>query len=82
MEKQIIDNGYATYALTNDKGQIYGIEKTLKIGNWSREGSLYWSEVYVSGNLYVIIRRGMLLLGKTNEELSQYLEQSKINLHD
>lgn len=81
MEKQIINRGYLTYALTNGE-KIYGIIRHYHISDWSKHGPLYWSEVFVYGNCYSIVRKGMLLVGKTNEELSQLHEQSKVNLND
>lgn len=81
MEKQIINCGYLTYALTNGE-KIYGTIRDHHISDWSKHGPLYWSEVFVSGFCLSIIRKGMLLVGKTNEELSQLHEQSKVNLND
>jgi len=82
MEKQIINRGYLTYALTDGESRIYGIIKDCYISDWSIEPAhLYWSEVFVDGNMYQIHRRGQLLVGKTDEELSTLHEQSKINLN-
>lgn len=81
MEKQIINRGYLTCALTNGE-MIFGINEHCYINDWSKHEPLYWSEVFVDGNCYSIIRKGTLLVGKTNEELSQLHEQSKVNLHD
>jgi hypothetical protein len=82
MEKQILKRGYVTYALTDGENEIYGIIKDHYISDWSKMSPLYWSEVYVEGSFYKIIRRGTLLANATNEELKQYFEQSKINLND
>jgi len=82
MEKQIINGGYLTHALT-DGDKIFGIIKDYKVGDWSKIGcsTFYWSEVFVYGNQYTIIRKGILLVHPTNEELDTMLEQSKVNLH-
>lgn len=83
MEKEIINRGYLTHALTNGENVIYGTVKDQTISDWSHEGKhFYWSEVFVDGNMYQIHKRGRLLVGKTNEELSQLHEQSKVNLND
>lgn len=83
MKKQIINRGYLTYALTDGENKIFGIVKHCHINDWSHESkSFYWSEVFVDGNQYQIHKRGMLLVGKTNEELRELHEQSKINLND
>ena len=79
MEKQIINRGYLTYALT-DGVQIFGLIKDHYVSDWSIYKPLYWSEVFVDGHMCFICRKGMLLIDKTNEELSELLEQSKINL--
>ena len=82
MEKQIINRGYLTYALTDGENKIYGTIKGHTISDWSHEPkNLYWSEVFVDGNMYQIHRRGTLLLNKTNERLSELHEQSKVNLN-
>lgn len=81
MEKQVINRGYLTYALTDGESKIYGTIKDHTISDWSHEPkNLYWSEVFVDGNMYQIHRRGTLLLNKTNERLSELHEQSKVNL--
>ena len=82
MEKQIINGGYLTHALT-DGDKIFGIIKDYKVGDWSKIGcsTFYWSEVFVYGNQYTIIRKGILLVHPTNEELDTMLEQCKVNLH-
>lgn len=80
-EKQIINRGYLTYALTDGESKIYGIIKNHIINEWSHEPKpLYWSEVFVDGNMYQIHRRGTLLVNKNNEQLSELHEQSKVNL--
>lgn len=81
MEKQVINRGYLTYALTDGESKIFGTIKDCHISDWSHEAkNFYWSEVFVDGNMYQIHRRGMLLIGKTDEELSELHEQSKVNL--
>lgn len=83
MEKHIINREYLTYALTDGESQIFGTIKDHYIYEWSHKAKhFYWSEVFVDGNMYQIIRRGRLLVGKTNKELSELHEQSKVNLHD
>lgn len=45
--------------------------------------SFYWSDVYVSGAVSVIIRKGMALVAnKTPKKLNELFEQSKVNLND
>lgn len=81
MEKQIIKRDYyLTYALTNGE-KVYGITKDYWRSDWSNEKALYWSEVLVDGNCFHIHKLGTLLVGKTNDELKELLEQSKINLN-
>jgi hypothetical protein len=80
MEKEIINRGYLTHALT-DGEKIYGIVKDHYVTDWSKNLPLYWSEVFVDGNMYQIHRRGTLLINKTNEQLSELHEQSKVNLN-
>ena len=83
MKKQIINRGYLTYALTDGESKIYGIVKNHYISDWSHEPkNLYWSEVFVDGNMYQIHSRGTLLVNNTNEQLSELHEQSKVNLND
>jgi len=83
MEKQIINRGYLTYALTDGESKIFGTIKDCYINDWSHEAkNFYWSEVFVDGNSYQIHKRGSLLVGKTNSKLSELHEQSKVNLND
>lgn len=83
MEKQVINRGYLTYALTDGDKKIFGIEKDHYINDWSYEGKhFYWSEVFVDGNMYQIHRRGTLLVDADNKRLSELHEQSKVNLND
>ena len=83
MEKQIINRGYLTYALTDGESKIYGVIKDCFINDWSHEAKhLYWSEVFVDGNMFQIHRRGTLLVNKADEQLSELHEQSKVNLND
>lgn len=82
MKKQIINRGYLTYALTDGESKIFGTIKDCQINGWSHEAkNFYWSEVFVDGNMYQIHRRGTLLINKTNEQLSELHEQSKVNLN-
>ena len=82
MEKQIINRGYLTHALTDGDKKIFGLTKDCYINDWSNEAKhFYWSEVFVDGNQYQIHRRGELLVAPTNERLSQLHEQSKVNLN-
>ncbi len=82
MKKQVIDRGYLTYALTDGESKIFGIIKDCYINEWSHEAKhFYWSEVFVDGHQYQIHKRGKLLVGKTNEQLSKLHEQSKVNLN-
>ena len=83
MEKQIINRGYLTYALTDGESKIFGIIKDCFINDWSHEAKhFYWSEVFVDGNMFQIHRKGTLLVNKTDEQLSELHEQSKVNLND
>lgn len=79
-EKQIINKGFLTYALTNGE-RIFGLIKDHYISDWNKYLPLYWSEVFVDGNQVSIHKKGMLLTNKTNAELCQLHEQSKINIH-
>jgi hypothetical protein len=83
--KEIIERGYLTNALTNEKNEIYGINKNHYI-NWEKNEiekahQFYWSEIYIDGNCYTIIKKGTLLVNPTWEELKDKFEQSKINLN-
>ena len=81
MEKEILNRGYVTHMLTDGEHKIFGVIKDAYINDWSYESEhYYWSEVYVEPRyMATIIRKGMLLVGATNKELSQYHEQSKVN---
>lgn len=81
-DRQVLKHGYLTYALTNEEGKVFGIDKDCIISDFSREGkAFYWSEVYCEpGYMCQIIRKGTLL-NATNDELQRYHEQSKLNLH-
>lgn len=83
MTKEILDRGYVTHALTNENGEIFGLIKDCYINVWKHEGNhFYWSEVYCeSGYMAMVIRKGTSLVGRTDEELSELHEQSKVNLH-
>lgn len=83
-EKQIIENcGYLTHALTNEKGKVFGLISPCVINSWEKEGErFYWSDVFFTGWQCVIIRKGKLLVGITDKELSELHEQSKVNLSD
>lgn len=80
MKKQILEGGYLTKALTNAKGDILGITKDFHVNFNLDSGTYYWSDVYVYGNSYTIIRKGSLLVNSTPEDLFKLHEQSKINL--
>lgn len=86
MNKEILDRGYVTHALTNEKGEIYGLDTTQYI-SWDINKvelahTFYWSEIYrETGNISTIIRKGKLLINPTPEELKEKFEQSKINLN-
>ena len=85
MKKEIIKRGYLTHALTNHKGEIYGINKNHYI-NWEcndieRNNAFYWSDVFVDGFSVTIIRLGTTLVNPSAEELQKYFEQSKVNLN-
>lgn len=86
MNKEILDRGYVTHALTNEKGEIYGLDTTQYI-SWDINKvelahTFYWSEIYrETGNMSTIIRKGKLLINPTPEELKEKFEQSKINLN-
>lgn len=81
MEKEVINRGYLTYALTDGDKKIFGRLMHDFINIWDREAKhFYWSEVFVDGSLKRIIRKGMLLVNPTNEELSLLHAQSKVNL--
>ena len=85
MKREIIDRGYLTHALTNHKGKIYGLVENHYI-NWKyndieRQNTFYWSEVFVDGATTLLVRQGQLLKNPTPEELENYFEQSKTNLH-
>ena len=86
MEKEILDRGYITHALTDQNGEIYGLNQNLCINFVNNEilmaNRFYWSEVYCEKNfLAIIIRKGTLLVNPTGEELQRYFEQSKVNLN-
>lgn len=86
MEKTILNRGYVTNALTNENGEIYGLIKEHYINfaanSIEMKHKFYWSEVYCEvGVRAMIIRKGVLLVNPTPEELSNYHEQSKINLN-
>lgn len=81
MEKEIIEGGYLTHALTDAKRRIYGVEKNYYIADHNMVSDhWYWSEVYRYGNMTMIVRRGPLLVDITQQEFEEKLEQSKINL--
>lgn len=82
MEKQILERGYITYCLTDDKGKFYNDKG--EIINWEKEENrnkiFYWSEVYCEPDyLTVLIRKGKLLVKPTTEELEEKNRQSVIN---
>lgn len=82
MEKQILNRGYVTNALTDDEGEIYGMIKDHHI-SWDLlpfKRNYYWSEVYSEPNMCMIVRKGTLLADATPQELKKMHEQSKVNL--
>lgn len=83
MEKTILERGYITNALTDANGTIYGLNKEQYINDWyATPQTYYWSEVYCEPSyMATIIRKGALLINKTNDELKELHEQSKINLN-
>ena len=81
MSKQILDRGYITHALTNKDGRILGMADSTSSYNIEQDDPFYWSEVYCeAGYMACVIRKGMLLVNPTVEELDRYLCQSIVNL--
>lgn len=78
MKREVINRGYLTYSLTDSNGVIYGLYKT-RCYDW-RFKELYWSEVFVDGNAFAIVRQGERIEGKTDKEMNELLEQSFVNL--
>lgn len=82
--KQIINRGYLTHAITDQNGNIYGLIESSGLDftyHIEKLGySFYWSDVYKDGNLSCIVRRGMVMLNKSEEDFQKYFMQSKINL--
>lgn len=80
--KTILNRGYVTNALTDGERKVFGLIKDCIINDWTYESKhYYWSEVYVEPNYMTkIIRKGILLVECTNEDLSALHKQSKINL--
>lgn len=78
MEKQIINRGYLTFCLTDGDDFFYGLYKKRDY-DW-RWKTLYWSEVFVDGDAFSMVRKGEKLEGKTDKELDDLLEQSFVNL--
>lgn len=90
MEKEILNKGYLTNALTDGNGKIYGNNVGEDI-NWPlykdvshmKDKSFYWSEVFVHENTSTtIVRKGMLLANPSGNDLQNYFDQSKVNLND
>ena len=85
-EKKILDRGYVTEALTNECGEIYGMNTTQLI-NWEnneveKAHRFYWSEVYCEPDyMAIIIRKGRLICDASPKEMFNYVEQSKVNLN-
>ena len=78
MKKEIIIRGYLTHSLTDGQGLIYGLYKKR---NYDWKGKeLYWSEVYVDGDAFAIIRKGEHIENKSTKEIDELLEQSFVNL--
>ena len=81
MSKEILDRGYITHALTNNKGRILGFSDSSSNYNIELDAPFYWSEVYCEpGYMASVIRNGILLVHPTKEELDRYLLQSIVNL--
>ena len=81
MKRQIINEGVLTKALTDEKGTIYGI--TLNGENsFATIGKhqYYWSDVLVYSGIQ-IVRLGQHLVNPTEEQINNYVLQSKINLN-
>lgn len=80
-----MSSGRVTNALTNETGEIYGLNSSQSI-NWAvnkveMAHTFYWSDVYVEpGHFVVIIRQGRLLSSPSPEELNRLFQQSKVNL--
>lgn len=84
MEKEILERGYITHALTDENDEVYGVikESYYNFAIYKANHKFYWSEVYCEPSYFVqIIRKGTLLVDATPEELAMYFEQSKVNLH-
>lgn len=79
MEKQVINRGYLTYSLTDGEHYIYGLYNCLRY-EWEAQGDVYWSDVFVDGDAFAVVRRGEKVTGKTKEELDTMVRQSIINL--
>ena len=83
MTKEILDRGYITHALTNRNGMIIGMADSTSSYNPEMDAPFYWSEVYCeAGYMATVIRKGMLLVNPTREELDRYLCQSIVNLRN
>lgn len=81
MTKEILDRGYITHALTDRDGKILGMADSTSSLNPEMGAPFYWSEVYCeAGYMATVIRKGMLLVNPTREELDRYLCQSIVNL--
>ena len=82
MKKEVLKRGYITHCLTNAKGHMYNA-KGRYIYDWKKEKEdnlFYWSEIYCEPNRFcTIIRKGTLLVNPSDKELSDMMEQSKIN---
>lgn len=84
MEKEILNRGYITHMLTNEKGEIYGLNSTASLrflNNIAEKDHIfYWSECYVEPDyMATIIRRGTLLVNPTEDKLQELFAQSKVN---
>ena len=81
MKKEILNRGCITHALTDRSGKIIGMVDSTSSFNIEMDAPFYWSEVYCeAGYMASVIRKGMLLVNPTREELDRYLCQSIVNL--
>lgn len=84
MKREILDRGYITHALTDKNGRILGFGKKYYERDYSEKNApFYWSEVYCEPDyMCTIIRQGMLLINKSDEEMTKYYLQSLVNVNE
>lgn len=83
MKREILDRGYVTHALTSNNGRVLGFGRKYYEKDYSeKDAPFYWSEVYCESNMCRIIRKGMLLVNPSDDELERYYIQSMVNLND